>query len=145
MKKNAYKSLYEVRLDFDTLERLVSEEKELPRQARLEDVYAYEAMKYIYSSWRRGAVEREKARAERQRVKNAYDKAKRVMHLLARAHKQVQDNIRRSEGLRRKLILEMRQNSDELACNALLCIGYMRCDEVFVSEVKKYFEKSKEG
>lgn len=131
MKKNAYKSLYEVRLDFDTLERLVSEEKELPRQARLEDVCAYEAMKYIYSSWRRGAVEREKA--------------KRVMHLLARAHKQVQDNIRRSEGLRRKLIFEMRQNSDELACNALLCIGYMRCDEVFVSEVKKYFEKSKEG
>lgn len=142
MKKNAYKNLCEVKLDFDALERLVSEEKELPRQARLEDVYAYEAMKHIYSSWRRGSVEREQARAERQRVKNAYDKAKRVMHLFARAHKQVQDNIRRSEGLRRELILQMRQNSDELACNALLCIGYMRCDEAFILEVKNHFKKA---
>lgn len=142
MKRRLYGAIYEAGLDFDTLEVLAAKGRELPRCARLEDVYAYEAMKCIYSSWRRGETEREQARAERQRVKNTYEKAKRLMLLLGRAHKQVQDSIRRSEGMRRELLGQMKEDSGELACNALLCIGHMRCDEVFILEVKKHFGKS---
>ena len=132
-----FKDLLMSKLSFSEIEDLAAENKPMPNNMLLEDQSTFLALRSLYSSWRGGHVGREQAQEERRRLKIAYEKRKELLSFYADSYKYNQDNIRRSEGIRTRLLSDMAAGKDVLS-DALKCIGHMRNDVAFISAAEKY-------
>lgn len=138
----SFKDLSAPKLTFKEIEDLAAENKEMLNNMLLEDQSAFLALRSLYSSWRGGHISREQAQKEKGKIMTAYKKTKDVFKFYADSYAYNQDNIRRSEALISKLMCDLKNGKDILA-DALICIGYMRNDVMFIESVKKYFENRK--
>ena len=132
-----FRDLIVPKLSFEEIEDLAAENKPMPKNMLLEDQSVFLALRSLYSSWRGGHVDREQAQEERRRLKIAYEKRKELLGFYADSYKYNQDNIRRSEGIRTKLLHDLAAGKNVLA-DALICIGHMRNDAAFIAAVEKY-------
>lgn len=127
------------KLTFGDIEELAAENRPMLKNMLLEDQSAYQALRSLYCSWRSGYVERNQAQEEKRRIKLAYEKTKEVLGFYSRSYEYNQDNIKRSEDMREKILIKLKNGKDVLA-DALLCIGYMRNDSFFIAAAGKHLE-----
>ncbi len=134
----AFKDLSAPKLTFKDIEELAAENKPMLNNMLLEDQNTFLALRNLYSSWRGGHIDREQAQEEKHRIRLAYDKTKQVLGFYSKSYEYNQDNIRRSEAAREKILRDLKAGEDVLI-DALMCIGYMRNDAFFISAVQKHF------
>lgn len=133
-----FKDLSAPKLTFGDIEELAAENKPMLKNMLLEDRCAYTALRSLYLTWRGGHIDRDRAQEEKRRIRLSYDKTKEVLAFYSKSYEYNQDNIQRSESLRNRILLDMKDGKD-VTIDALLCIGYMRKDPFFISAVQQHF------
>lgn len=123
----------------EELEKLAAAGRPMPAGLEAPDIMLFQTLAALYLRYRAGALSREQASAEKQKIITAYSKLSGECSRLLTVYKTYQENIR-AAGMALSGI-EKAQKVTEIALKACEAVGLMTGDEGFLNRQKKKIMK----
>ena len=127
-------------MKFQEIDRLAQSVDKLPDIANLGDRYVYHCLREVYDRYLAGKLEKEEAEAERKKLYQAHRlyREQEAQHL--KAHKQIQEAIRRAGTLRSEIIKGLGVlPAEQLLGLCCRCISAMAGEDVLTRKFEKEY------
>lgn len=120
-------------MKFEEIDSLAKKGDPLPKESVLEERMCALALRYLYSEYRRGNLQRGQAKKEKEDLHRDFEKAVQDRYRIVAMYCQYQENIRRCQLLKTEITKGARDGMgmDALLERAVCCIAVLTHDEVF--------------